>query len=71
MSKMNELSLEEQETAYAEYVESMNQDLRREGAEELRAELLRELNDLARKAWTPQEKHGYQTAIVVVERASI
>jgi hypothetical protein len=68
---MNELSIEEQETAYAEYVESLNQDLRKEGAEELRQEIIRELDLLIRKSWTQSEKIGYMAAKIVVERAAI
>lgn len=71
MSKMNQLSIDAQEAAYEEYVEEQRQALRKEGAEELRKDILRELNELVKKAWTNHEKHGYQTAIVVVERANI
>jgi uncharacterized protein YicC (UPF0701 family) len=71
MSKMNEMSMSDMEDRYAEHVEEQRQELRKEGAEELRQDILRELNTLVNKAWTSQEKHGYQTAIVVVERANI
>lgn len=43
MSKMNELSIEEQETAYAEYVEEQRETLREEGRIEARNELVRSL----------------------------
>jgi hypothetical protein len=68
---MNELSISELEDSYAEHVDEQRQELKKEGAEELRAEILKELNTLVGKAWTQQEKHGYQTAIVVVERTTI
>lgn len=71
MSKMNEASIDEQETAYAEHVEEQRQHLRKEGAEELRRDIIRELESLTKRAWTSQEKHGYQTAMVIVERANI
>jgi hypothetical protein len=68
---MNELSISELEDSYAEYVIEQRQELRKEGAEALRTEILKELNILVSKAWTTHEKHGYQTAIVVVERTII
>jgi hypothetical protein len=71
MSKMNELSISELEDSYAEHVIEQRQELRKEGAEALRAELLKELNVLVSRAWTTHEKHGYQTAIVLVERTLI
>lgn len=71
MSKMNQLSIDEQETLYAEYLESLNQDLRKEGAEELRKDILRELNTMYKKAWTRPERVAYGVAIMLVERASI
>jgi aspartate/tyrosine/aromatic aminotransferase len=46
-------------------------DLRKEGAEELRQEILKELNDLIRRSWSSQERHGYQTAMVIVERTQV
>jgi hypothetical protein len=71
MSKMNELSISELEDSYAEHIEEQRQELKKQGAEELRAEILKELNVLVGRAWTTHEKHGYQTAIVVVERTTI
>lgn len=69
MSKMNELSIDHE--AYEQYVESANMELRREGAEELRIEILRALDVEARKGWTQQEKFAYNVAKVIVEQASI
>jgi len=69
MSKMNELSIDHE--AYERYVESMNMELRREGAEELRVEILRALDVEARKAWTQQEKFAYNVAKIVIEQATI
>jgi len=71
MSKTGEEYMNIMEDKYEEFVEEQRQVLRKEGAEELRQDILRELNTLVNKAWTSQEKHGYQTAIVVVERANI
>ena len=71
MSKMNELSIDEQENAYAEHVEEQRQELRKEGAEELRQSVLRELEDLKRTSWTSQERIAYNAAIIVVERTNI
>lgn len=41
MSKMNELSIDAQETLYEEYIESQRDELRREGGKEVVLELLR------------------------------
>lgn len=71
MSRMNEMSIDEQETAYAEYVEEQRQELRKEGAEELRKGILRELDDMKKTAWTAQERIAYEAAKIVVERANI
>ena len=71
MSKMNEMSIDEQETAYSEYVEEQRQELRKEGAEELRQTILRELNSLKIKAWTSQERIAYDAAMIIVERETI
>lgn len=71
MSKMNELSLEEQYAAYEQYIEEQRQELRREGAEELRAEILREIEAQLPKMWDPNGKHGLNTAKVIVTRAQI
>jgi hypothetical protein len=71
MSKMNELSISNLEDGYAEHVEEQRQELRKEGAEELRQDILRELNVLKTKSWTSQEKIAYEAAIIVVERANI
>lgn len=71
MSKMNELSLEEQEQAYEAYVEAQRQDLRLEGAEELRQDILREIDKEMRRLWDPQQKFGMGVAKIIIERASI
>lgn len=70
MSKMNELSIAEQEEQYEAYLEFQRNELRAEGAEELRLEILRQLDALERRAWTPDIRHGLRTAIVVAESAS-
>jgi hypothetical protein len=71
MSKTGEEYMNTIEDKYDEFVEEQRDVLRKEGAEELRQDILRQLNDLVKKAWTSHEKHGYQTAIVVVERTTI
>lgn len=71
MSKMNELSISDMEDRYAEHVEGQRQELRKEGAEELRQDILRELESLKIKAWTSQERIAYDAAKIVVERANI
>ena len=71
MSRMNEMSIDEQETAYAEHVEEQRQELRKEGAEELRQSILRELNSLKIRAWTSQERIAYDAAMIIVERENI
>ena len=70
MSKMNELSIDHE--AYEQYVESLNQDLRREGAEELRKEILR-LIEHQRSSVTanPSVELGLALATDLVNRASI
>lgn len=69
MSKMNELSIDHD--AYEAYVESERMNLRREGAEEMRIEILRELDVQIRKAWTNDGKLAFQAAKIIVERASV
>lgn len=72
MSSMKELWEEQRhEAAIDEYIESEKQDLRKEGAEEMRIEILRALQEYVGRAWTPEIKHGLQTAIVIVEQANI
>jgi hypothetical protein len=68
---MNEMSIDEQENAYAEHVEEQRQELRKEGAEELRQSILRELNSLKIRAWTSQERIAYDAAMIIVERENI
>lgn len=43
MSRMNELSIEEQEAAYAAYVEEQREELRAEGRAEERASIIQSL----------------------------
>jgi hypothetical protein len=71
MSKMNELSIEEQEEHYAEYVESLNQEFRKEGAEELRTSILRELQLSLSMATDDGVKYGLTIAINYVMQANI
>ncbi len=59
----------EQEALYEEYLEDERNGYRREGAEELRIEILRQLSELERRAWTTEIRQGIRTAIVVVESA--
>jgi hypothetical protein len=44
MSKMNELSIDEQETAYAEYVEEQHREIGTAAVEAYKAELLRKMS---------------------------
>lgn len=69
MSKMNELSIDHD--AYEAYVESERMELRLEGAEELRIDIIRELDTQILKAWTNDAKLALQAAKIIVERASI
>lgn len=70
MGKMNELSLAEQEALYDEYLESQREELRKEGAEELRAEILRGLKEQQLRSTTSNLKFGLIVAEVVVEQAT-
>lgn len=69
MSKMNELSRDEQETLYEQYLEDQRNELRIEGAEAIKVEILRLLSEQERRAWTPEIRQGIRTAMVVVESA--
>ena len=70
MSKSKELYMEQVEADYAAYIESQNQDLRREGAEELRKDILRSLESA--KAFASKEMlFAFDKAIAYVKRASI
>lgn len=71
MSKMNELSLEQQEASYEMFIESQRDDLRSEGAEEMRIEILRAIDAEMLKVWDSQQKFGLQVAKVLVEQAAI
>lgn len=69
MSKMNELSIAEQEEAYEQMIEYEREEFRKEGAEELRIEILRELEAVSKRAWTKEVQQGINTAIVIAEKA--
>jgi hypothetical protein len=68
---MKELSIEEQEAAYADYIESLNQDFRKEGAEELRKDILRELEYSINSASDDGVRYGLTVALNYVLKASI
>lgn len=69
MSKMNELSIDEQETLYEQYLEDQRNELRLEGAEAIKADILRQLSELERRAWSSEVGATIRTAMVVVESA--
>jgi len=72
MSKMKELWEEQRHEADIDsHIEFEKQELRKEGAEELRQDITRELKALVSKAWTEPEKMALMAAIIVTERASI
>jgi hypothetical protein len=71
MSKMNELSLEQQEASYELFIEAQRDELRSEGAEEMRIEILRAIDAEMIKVWDKQQKFGLQVAKVLVEQAAI
>jgi hypothetical protein len=70
MGMMKNIALEQQEALYEEFLESQREDLRKEGAEELRIEILRVLQQESKKTWSKQIQLGIETAIVVVEQAN-
>lgn len=70
MTKSREMYMEQIEADYADYVESQNQALRREGAEELRNDILRSLESA--KAFASKEvTFAFDKAIAYVKRATI
>lgn len=69
MSKLEQTSAEYD--AYEAYVESERMDLRREGAEEMRIEIIRAIDAEMLKVWDSQQKFGLQVAKVLVEQAFI
>jgi hypothetical protein len=71
MSKMKELYMEQVEADYALYVESQNQDLRREGAEELRNEIIRNIQTSINFAPDDGVRYGLTVALNYVLQASI
>jgi len=54
-----------------EFVEHQRQELRKEGADELRASIVAELEHRIRGSWTQQEKVTLMTAKLIVEAANI
>lgn len=71
MSKMSQEYDDAQHEAYSEYVEAQRQELRKEGAEEMRKEILRLIDAEFIRAWTAETRHGMMTAKVLAERANI
>jgi hypothetical protein len=71
MSKTKEWLMSTIEQDYEKFVEEEKNVLRKEGAEEMRIEITRELKNQMHKAVTSQEKFGLQVALVVVTQASI
>lgn len=71
MSKMNELSLEQQEASYELFIEAQRNELRQEGAEEMRIEIIRALDAESKRTASKDVAFGLKTAIVVAEQASI
>ena len=70
MTKTKEQYMEQIEADYADYVEAQNQALRKEGAEELRNDILRNLE--AAKAFASTETlFAFDKAISYVKRATI
>lgn len=70
MNKTKEMYMEQIEADYAAYIESQNQALRKEGAEELRQDILRSLE--AAKAFASKEMLvAFDKAISYVNRATI
>lgn len=71
MSNSKEDYMAQVEADYDLYVESQKQELRKEGAEELRIDILRQIESEMYRLWDPQSKFGMQVAKVIIERASI
>jgi hypothetical protein len=71
MSKMKELWAEEQDNAYSDYLESLNQEFRKEGAEELRISIIRELEYSIRGATDTGVRYGLTVALEYVKNANI
>lgn len=71
MSKMKELYMEQVEADYALYVESQNQELRKEGAEELRIEIMRKIEASMKFGTDDSVNYGLTIALNHVIQASI
>lgn len=72
MSKMKELWEEQRhEDAIDAYIESQNQELRKEGAEELRIGIIRELEYSIRGALDDGVRYGLTVALEYVKNANI
>lgn len=67
---MNQLSLAEEEAVYELYLEDQREALRKEGAEELRIEILRKLREQHKRVWSKPLQIGIETAILITERAT-
>jgi uncharacterized protein YdhG (YjbR/CyaY superfamily) len=70
MNNLKEMYMEQVEADYAEYIESQNQALRREGAEELRIGILRSLES-AKEFASAEMLPAFDKAIDYVKRATI
>ena len=70
MNNLKEMYMEQVEADYADYVESQNQALRREGAEELRIGILRSLES-AKEFASTEMLPAFDKAIAYVKRATI
>jgi hypothetical protein len=71
MSRMKELYMDQVENDYALYVESLNQDLRHEGAEELRNDIVRSIQQSIAHATDDGVRYGLTIALNYVIDASI
>jgi hypothetical protein len=71
MGKMNALSLETEEQYYEQYIESLNQEIRNEGAAELRIEIMRQLEGQLSKAFSDTERITLKAAMIIVGSAEI
>jgi hypothetical protein len=68
MSKMNELSIESQEEAYSQYVESLKDETRWEGRYELLSELKDSLESAKKRYAGTELTAGLQYALEIVSR---
>jgi uroporphyrinogen-III synthase len=72
VSKMNALSMDAREADYEDYVEYQRQELRKEGAEELRNEILRSLDSyIVTSSGHPATSYQLDHIIDMVKRAQI